>query len=55
MQHVKMQLCQKWKSFAEFFFLHFLNLDSILKLFKQEMTLIADVFLKLRTPKNVVR
>ena len=37
------------------FFLHFLNLDSILKLFKQEMTLIADVFLNWRTPYNVVR
>ena len=37
------------------FFLHFLNLDSILNIFEKKMTLIADVFLNLRTPKNVVR
>ena len=38
-----------------FLFLHFLNLDSILKIFKKIITLIADVFLNLGTPKNVVR
>ena len=37
------------------FFLHFRNLDSILNIFKKKMTLIADVFLNLRTPKDVVR
>ena len=37
------------------FFLHFLNLDSVLKFLKKEMTLGADVFLNLRTTKNVVR
>ena len=37
------------------FFVRFRNLDSILKLFEKKMTLIADVFLNLRTPKNVVR
>ena len=37
------------------FFWHFLNLDSILNIFKKKMTLTADVFLNLRTPKNVVR
>ena len=37
------------------FFLHFLNLDYILKFFKKEKTIIADVFLNLRTTKNVVR
>ena len=36
-------------------FLDFPNLDSILNIFKKKMTLIGDVFLKLRTPKNVVR
>ena len=36
-------------------FLHFLNSDSILNIFKKKMTLIADVFLNLRTPKYVVR
>ena len=38
-----------------FLFLHFLILDSILKIFKKMITLIADVFLNLGTPKNVVR
>ena len=37
------------------FFLHFLNLDSILNILKQEMSLRADVFLNLRTPKKVLR
>ena len=37
------------------FCLHIRNLDSILYIFKKKMTLIADVFLNLRTPKNVVR
>ena len=38
-----------------FFFLHFLNLDSILNILGKKMTVIADVFLNLRTAKNVVR
>ena len=37
------------------FFLYLGNLDSILKNFKKEVTLIADVFLNLSTPKKVVR
>ena len=41
--------------FFFFFFLHFLNLDSILKTLQKMMTLIAEVFLNLRTRKNVVR
>ena len=36
-------------------FLHFLNLDSILNIFKKKMILVAHVFLNLLTPKNVVR
>ena len=32
-------------------FLHFRSLDSILKIFKKKVTLIADVILNLRTPK----
>ena len=36
-------------------FLHFLNLDSILSIFKEKMTVIGDIFLNLGTPKNVVR
>ena len=35
--------------------MHFLNLDLILKIFKKNMTLIADVFLNLQTWKNEVR
>ena len=38
-----------------FFFLDFRYLDSILNIFKKKATLIADVFLNLRTPKNMVR
>ena len=49
-----MQLSQKRYIFSELF-LYFLNLDSILKIYEKKMNLIADVFLNLRTPKNVVR
>ena len=35
--------------------LHFWNVDKILDTFKQKMTPMADVFRKLRIPKNVVR
>ena len=34
--------------------LHFFNLDFVLNIFKKKMILTTDVFLKLRTPKNVV-
>ena len=37
------------------FFLHFLNLDSIFNILETNMALIADVFLNLRNPKNVIR
>ena len=43
------------KNIFSSFFLHFLNLESILNIFKKKMTLIGAVFLNLRTPKNVVR
>ena len=36
-------------------FLHFLNLDSIFNILETNMALIADVFLNLRNPKNVIR
>ena len=49
-----MQLSQKRKIFSHFY-LYVLNLDSISNIFKKKMTLIADVFLNLQTPKNVVR
>ena len=35
--------------------LRFRNLHEILNICKKKMTLIADLFAKLRTPKNVVR
>ena len=38
-----------------YYFLHFLNWDSIFNISKEKMTLLADVFLSIRTPKNVVR
>ena len=53
-QHFHMQLSKKRKTFSQFLF-HFLNLYSILKIFKKKITLRADVFLNSRTPKNVVR
>ena len=31
------------------------NLDSIFKIFKKKLTLIIDVLMNLRTPKDVVR
>ena len=37
------------------FFLNFPNLDSILNIFGKKMTLIADVYLKLRTSEELVR
>ena len=49
-----MQLSHKQKMFSNFF-LHFFNLDLILNIFKKKMTLLSDIFLNLRTPKNVVR
>ena len=52
-----MQLSKKRKTLAQFFFffLPFLNLQSILSFFKKRMSVVADVFLNLRTPKDVVR
>ena len=49
-----MQLSEKEKLFFRFFF-QFWNLDRILKILKKKMTLIADVFLDLRTPQNLIR
>ena len=42
------------RNFHNFLF-HLGNLDSTLNILKKKMTLIADVFLNLRTSKNVVR
>ena len=49
-----MQLFQTQKIFSPFF-LHFRNLHYIFDILKKKMTLMADVFLNLGTPKNVVR
>ena len=54
MQDLQMQLSQKTKVFSNFF-LNFLNLYSILNIFKKRKTHIADVFLNLLNPKIVVR
>ena len=35
--------------------LHFWNLHYILNIFEKKMTLIADIFVKLRTPKKVIK
>ena len=40
--------------FYLFFFLRFLNLNSIFNVFKEKVNLIADVFLDLQPPKDVV-
>ena len=37
------------------FFLHFRNVDYICNIFKKNMTLIPDLFPKLRTPENMAR
>ena len=37
------------------YFRHYGNLDSVLNIFKKNVTLIDDVFLTLRTPRIVVR
>ena len=49
-----MQLSQKRKIFCNLL-LNFLNLDSIFNICKKKMTLIRDVFLNLRTPKDMLR
>ena len=53
-QRIQIQLSQKQKTFSQFF-LHFWNLVEIWNIFDKKMTLIAGVFPKLRTPKNMVR
>ena len=53
-KHLQMQLSQKEKTFSPFSFA-FWKSTFIFKNSKRKMALIADVFLNLRTPKNVVR
>ena len=49
-----MQLSQKQKNFSKFFFA-FLKSIKNFRHSPKKMTLIADVFPKLRAPKNVIR
>ena len=51
--HAQMQISQKQKTFSEFF-LTSLKLRFNFEHLKKKMTFIADVFLNLRTPKNLV-
>ena len=48
-----MQLCHTKKFFH--FSLRFQNSDPTFNIFQEKMTLLADVFLNLETPKNAVR
>ena len=50
-QQIKMQLCQKQKNFSEFFSA-FLKSSLNFELFQKEMTLMADLCWKLRTPRK---
>ena len=54
MHTIQMHLAQKQKIFSNFF-LDFSNLHLIPNIFKKKMTLIAYVFLKLPTTKNVLK
>ena len=54
MQLIHMQLPQKLKTFCSFI-LHFRNSGKILDIFRKKMTLIAYLFLTLRSAKSVVR
>ena len=44
----------RYKKYFANFFLHFLNLEWILNISKKKMTLIAGIFLSLRTQENVI-
>ena len=51
-----MELSKKQKNFPQFFFFFaFLKSSLNFEHFQKKMTLIADVFLELRTPKDMVR
>ena len=50
-----MQLSIKAKDFFSHFFVIFQKLDEVLNIFEKKRRPIANVFPKLRTPKNAVR
>ena len=54
MQPIQMQISQKQKAFSETF-VEFLKSILSFKDFRENMTLIVNVFPKLWTPKNVLR
>ena len=53
-QPIQMNLFQKEQTFSDFF-CAFLKFTLNLQHFQKKMTLMADLFPKLRTPKNMVR
>ena len=53
-QPIQMQLSEKQKTFSQFL-INFGNVYQILNIFEKKVTLIADVFWKLRNPKNIAR
>ena len=53
-QPIQMEVSQKQKSFAQFFFA-FLKSIFNFKHLPKKMTLIADVFLEIPAPKNMIR
>ena len=52
-QHIQMHLSEKQKKFCELF-CEFLKFTLTLEHFRKEMTILAYVFPKLRTPKGVI-
>ena len=54
METIQMHLSEKQKTFSEFFCAFFKSILNF-ELFQKKMTHIGYVFLKLRTPKDVVR
>ena len=54
MQNIQMILSEKQKTFFQFL-CEFFKSTLIVEHLEKKMTLIADVFLKLRAPKNVLR
>ena len=53
-QSIQVQLSEKQNTFSEFFFA-FLKSILNLNIWQKKMTLVADVFLEISAPKNMVR
>ena len=54
-QRIQILLCEKQETVPHFFFFAVFKFRLHVELFQNKMTLIADVFPKLGTPKKVVR